>query len=123
PINSASQAIRRVFKPPPTDAMKEIILEKNLDQKLRRVAISTANTKKNKAPFRNLLLYGPPGTGKTMFAKGLARHSGLDYAIMTGGDVAPLGKESVTEIHKLFEWVSRQLHLATTKTRSAARRC
>jgi hypothetical protein len=31
------------------------------------------------------------GTGKTMFAKGLARECGLHYAIMTGGDVAPLG--------------------------------
>jgi ATPase family AAA domain-containing protein 3A/B len=41
-----------------------------------------------------------------MFAKGLARASGLHYAIMTGGDVAPLGKEAVTEIHKLFDWAN-----------------
>jgi ATPase family AAA domain-containing protein 3A/B len=40
-----------------------------------------------------------------MFAKGLAHNSGLDYAIMTGGDVAPLGRGAVTEIHKLFDWV------------------
>ena len=39
-----------------------------------------------------------------MFAKGLARESGLHYAIMTGGDVAPLGKDATTEIHKLFDW-------------------
>jgi len=39
-----------------------------------------------------------------MFAKGLARHSGMDYAIMTGSDVAPLGRDAVTEIHKLFDW-------------------
>ncbi|RYY86773.1 hypothetical protein EON63_05245 [archaeon] len=25
---------------------------------------------------------------------------------MTGGDVAPLGREAVTELHKLFDWVS-----------------
>ena len=47
---------------------------------------------------------GPPGTGKTLFAKGLSRHSGLDYAIITGGDVAPLGREAVSEMHKLFDW-------------------
>jgi len=39
-----------------------------------------------------------------MFARGLAHHSGLDYAILTGGDVAPLGRDAVTELHKLFDW-------------------
>jgi ATPase family AAA domain-containing protein 3A/B len=86
------------------DALKGVVLEKGLTERLTRVAISTANTKANGAPFRNLLLHGPPGTGKTLFAKGLAANSGLDYAILTGGDVAPLGKEAVTEIHKVFDW-------------------
>lgn len=49
-------------------------------------------------------MYGPPGTGKTMFAKSLAKHSGMDYAIMTGGDVAPMGKEGVSAMHKVFDW-------------------
>jgi len=142
-----------------------------VEARLRSVAGSTANTKRNRAPFRHLLLYGPPGTGKTLFAKGLARHSGLEYAILTGenedeknekqrgfcicstfalalkcnrhfegmipigpcfvdttsflrfplvdtvslspilfspllkgGDVAPLGRDAVTEIHKVFDW-------------------
>jgi ATPase family AAA domain-containing protein 3A/B len=39
-----------------------------------------------------------------MFARGLAQHSGLDYAILTGGDIAPLGRDAVTELHKLFDW-------------------
>ena len=39
-----------------------------------------------------------------MFARGLAEHSGLDYAILTGGDIAPLGRDAVTELHKLFDW-------------------
>jgi len=86
------------------DALKGIVLENNLDDQLRRIATSTANTKKNRAPYRHLLLHGPPGTGKTMFAKGLAQHSGLEYAILTGGDIAPLGRDAVTELHKLFEW-------------------
>lgn len=29
---------------------------------------------------------------------------GLDYALMTGGDVAPLGPQAVTKIHQLFDW-------------------
>ena len=85
-------------------ALKNIVLEFSLEERLNRIAISTKNTKKNRAPYRHLLLHGPPGTGKTMFAKGLARQSGMHYAIMTGGDVAPLGKDAVTEIHKLFDW-------------------
>ena len=54
--------------------------------------------------YRNLLFYGPPGTGKTMFAKKLAMHSDMDYAILTGGDVAPMGRDGVTAVHKLFDW-------------------
>ena len=64
------------------------------------------NTKSNGAPYRHLLLHGSPGTGKTMFAKNLAQSSNMDYAILTGGDIAPLGREAVTEMHKLFDWAS-----------------
>lgn len=28
----------------------------------------------------------------------------MDYAILTGGDIAPLGRDAVTELHKLFDW-------------------
>ena len=41
-----------------------------------------------------------------MFARNLARSSGMDFAIMTGGDIAPLGKDAVTQIHKLFDWAN-----------------
>lgn len=36
----------------------------------------------------------------------LAHHSGMNYAIMTGGDIAPLGKDGTTAIHKVFDWAS-----------------
>ena len=32
---------------------------------------------------------------------------GLEYALMTGGDVAPLGATAVTKIHQLFDWATR----------------
>jgi ATPase family AAA domain-containing protein 3A/B len=76
----------------------DVVLDAKLETRVRSLATATANTRANGAPFRNVMLYGPPGTGKTMLAKRLARHSGLDYALMTGGDVAPLGADAVTRI-------------------------
>merc|ERR1719354_1029087 len=104
-IRHPIKAIKRLALKP-NDALKGIVLEPTLNQRLQEISISTANTNRNKGMYRNLLLYGPPGTGKTMFAKSLAHHSGLDYAIMTGGDVAPLGSDGVTAMHKVFDWSS-----------------
>lgn len=52
-------------------------------------------------------MHGPPGTGKTLIARNLARCSGMDYAIMSGGDVAPLGEDAVNQLHGLFQWAMK----------------
>jgi ATPase family AAA domain-containing protein 3A/B len=67
----------------------DIVLESSLEHSLRTIAYSIINKKKNLAPLRNIMFYGPPGTGKTLFAKNLAYHSNMDYAIMTGADISP----------------------------------
>ncbi|KAK2965888.1 hypothetical protein RJ640_011135 [Escallonia rubra] len=81
-----------------------VVLHPSLQRRIEQLARATANTKSHQAPFRNMLFYGPPGTGKTMVAREIARKSGLDYAMMTGGDVAPLGAQAVTKIHEIFDW-------------------
>ncbi|XP_023070870.2 ATPase family AAA domain-containing protein 3A [Piliocolobus tephrosceles] len=99
------QVSRRLLSRP-QDALEGVVLSPSLEARVRDIAIATRNTKKNRSLYRNVLMYGPPGTGKTLFAKKLAVHSGMDYAIMTGGDVAPMGREGVTAMHKLFDWAN-----------------
>ncbi|MBN3300766.1 ATAD3 protein, partial [Amia calva] len=88
----------------PQDALEGVVLSPVLEERVRDIAIATRNTRQNHGLYRNILMYGPPGTGKTLFAKKLAMHSGMDYAIMTGGDVAPMGRDGVTAMHKVFDW-------------------
>uniref|UniRef100_A0A8C9U432 ATPase family AAA domain containing 3A n=1 Tax=Scleropages formosus TaxID=113540 RepID=A0A8C9U432_SCLFO len=90
----------------PQDALEGVVLSPKLEERVRDIAIATRNTRQNRGLYRNILMYGPPGTGKTLFAKKLAVHSGMDYAIMTGGDVAPMAREGVTAMHKVFDWAN-----------------
>jgi ATPase family AAA domain-containing protein 3A/B len=83
--------IRRTEK----DLLEGVILEKNLEDQLREISYAVLNRKKHFAPSKNLMFYGPPGTGKTLFAKKLAMKSGLEYAVMVGSDIAPLGPLAV----------------------------
>jgi ATPase family AAA domain-containing protein 3A/B len=99
------KAVRRVFSRP-SDPLAGIVFQPVFEDKLRALARATINTRSNGGVYRNVLMYGPPGTGKTMFAKSLAHHSGMDYAILTGGDIVPLGKDGVTAMHKVFDWAS-----------------
>ncbi|KAF8008306.1 hypothetical protein BT93_K2092 [Corymbia citriodora subsp. variegata] len=89
------------------NGLGNIVLHPSLQKRIEQLARATANTKAHEAPFRNMLFYGPPGTGKTMVAREIARKSGLDYAMMTGGDVAPLGPQAVTKIHQIFDWAKK----------------
>ncbi|KAI1301422.1 ATPase family AAA domain-containing protein 3-A [Halotydeus destructor] len=105
-VHPITAARRFYMSRKPAEALKGVILKPSLEERLRDVAIATRNTKRNKGYYRNVLFYGPPGTGKTLFAKKLAQHSGMDFAILSGGDVAPMGRDGVTAIHKVFQWAN-----------------
>ncbi len=85
-------------------SLDDVVLTGELGARIGEVSAFTRAAAGHGAPFRNMLFYGPPGTGKTMVASRIARGSGLDYAIMSGGDVGPLGRDAVTELHKLIDW-------------------
>ena len=85
----------------------EIVLASQEAERIKTLAASVKCAKEHNLPHRHILLHGPPGTGKTMFGRVLAFESGMDYAVMTGGDVGPLGKDAVTELHRLFDWALR----------------
>lgn len=86
---------------------EHVVLPAQLAERLEWTSNSLVQARNNGTPFRHILLHGPPGTGKTLFARTLAHDSGLDYAIMAGGDVGPLGRDAVTEINKLFAWANK----------------
>lgn len=86
---------------------ESVILADEDMERVVQLALSTRNTRASGAPYRHVLLHGPPGTGKTMIARRLAECSDMDYAIMSGGDVGPLGEDAVNQLHNLFKWASR----------------
>lgn len=94
-------------KPVPAN-LEDIVLAPDIDKRAKAIAEKTRKKQEHNAPYQNLLLYGPPGTGKTAFAKILARYSGMDYALLTGGDIAQFATgEAITEVHKLFDWAEQ----------------
>lgn len=82
----------------------KIIVNPSVHTSIVDIALGAQHTMKNNGYLRNVLLYGPPGTGKSLFARMLAEKSNMDYAIISGGDIAPLGGQAVTEIHNLWTW-------------------
>ena len=81
-----------------------VVFSDDLTEELAEIGKVLVNKRKHTAPLKNVLFYGPPGTGKTLFAKKLAINCGMDFAVMTGSDFAPLGSLAVDELHKIFDW-------------------
>ena len=87
-----------------SDFLRGVVLHPGTEAQVRRIALSAKTAHTRKAPLRHVMFFGKPGTGKTMVAKRLAKWCGMDWAIMSGADVAPLKEQAVTELHSLFKW-------------------
>jgi len=81
------------------------IFNDSIKEAVDDVIESTKNLQRNGGYFQNMILYGPGGTGKTMISKYIARNSGMNYIMMSGGDLAQYIKrgEHVTELIKIFD--------------------
>ena len=105
------------FEEPEKDLsfFNDIIFPKSLDIQLRSFAQSSKESREKGLPYRHMMLYGPPGVGKTMFARKYAAYTGMDYAIIPGGNLAQFDKDgstgqSIVELNNLFAWAKQSPH-------------
>ncbi|MGZ6254947.1 MAG: AAA family ATPase [Candidatus Chromulinivorax sp.] len=98
----------------PLEMVFSSLLKKQLDDIIKVTSVIHKKIKEGKTnvKYRNLLLYGPPGTGKTMFAKQLAKRSGLEYAFMSGSSFSKFKDgEGIIALDELFAWANRSTGL------------
>lgn len=106
---SYSQYIRSLFFSAllPTKMVFSPNLKQQLDDitNVTKIINQKIKSGKTNVKYRNLMLYGPPGTGKTMFAKQLAKNSGLEYAFISGSSFSKFKDgDGITALDELFAW-------------------
>lgn len=104
-----TQYIRSLFQKIslPLEMVFSSSLKKQLDDvtKVTKTINEKIKNGKTNVKYRNLMLYGPSGTGKTIFAKQLAKNSGLDWVYMSGSSFSKFKDgDGITALDELFAW-------------------
>eukprot|EP00421_Protoceratium_reticulatum_P003221 CAMPEP_0168367384 /NCGR_PEP_ID=MMETSP0228-20121227/5713_1 /TAXON_ID=133427 /ORGANISM="Protoceratium reticulatum, Strain CCCM 535 (=CCMP 1889)" /LENGTH=437 /DNA_ID=CAMNT_0008380209 /DNA_START=52 /DNA_END=1362 /DNA_ORIENTATION=+ len=84
-----------------------IVLAPEARASVRTMAFAVGEAARRQLSLPNAVFYGPPGTGKTLTARRLARACGLDYALLSGGNVIGLRERAVPELRRVLHWASR----------------
>lgn len=88
--------------------LDDIVMSKATRDRLDQICTGTARARARGAPLRHVMVYGPAGTGKSLVARALGTSvDGLPFALMSGSDLAPLGKHGPSELRKILTWASR----------------
>ncbi|CAM9661004.1 unnamed protein product [Chrysoparadoxa australica] len=105
PVGARRQWERWTGTPKVTEQqLSGVVLHAALRGKLCKLVTGIASAHKRGAPLRHFLLHGPPGTGKSLLAERIAHLCGLQYAVISGSDLGPLGAAAVSELHRVFSW-------------------
>ncbi|XP_050439129.1 ATPase family AAA domain-containing protein 3-like [Adelges cooleyi] len=87
--------------------LKNLMFSREVETKYTELFDDFFIRRRAQDPFRNLFIHGPPGNGKSLLAKRLALNVDIDYMVMAGTDLAPLGRHMATRMQEMFQWIQR----------------
>ncbi len=107
PVKELCSKITQLFRNA-SEQIKTPFFNAEVTRRTNEIIKATYNIKKHGGNFQNLILHGPGGTGKTMIASKIAREAGMNYIMMSGGDLAQYIKrgEHVTELNKMLKFAN-----------------
>jgi ATPase family AAA domain-containing protein 3A/B len=90
-------------------ASSKPVLPPGIERRLEHVCKANIKAYRSGAPMRHLLICGKSGTGKSLVATTMARCMiNLPYAVMSGADIAPLGRLGPLELRRLLTWANNR---------------